>query len=249
MSRLTGSVALVTGGSRGIGAAIAARLAADGATVAINYAGNEAAAAAVVAEIVANGGAAHAFQADVRDSMQCSALVDSVVGTMGQLDILVNNAGITRDGLMLRMSDEDWNDVISTNLSGAFMMTKAVSRVMMKQRRGSIINVGSVIGLVGNAGQVNYAAAKAGLIGFTKSVAKELAPRGIRANLVAPGFIETDMTAKLTETVRESARDAIALKRFGTTEEVAAVVSFLASEDASYITGQVIAVDGGMTFA
>ena len=248
MRRLDGRVALITGGSRGIGAAIAIRLAAEGATVAINYAGNEAAAAAVVDAIEASGGSAASFRADVSDAAACGTLVDAVLERFGRLDILVNNAGITRDGLLVRMADADWDAVIQTNLSGAFFVTRAAGKVMMKARSGSIVNVSSVVGLVGNAGQVNYAAAKAGLIGLTKSVARELASRGVRANAVAPGFISTDMTDALPEAAREAARSAIALGRFGTPEDVAACVAFLASDDASYLTGQTIAVDGGMTF-
>ena len=248
MKRLEDRVALVTGGSRGIGAAIALRLAAEGARVALNYAGNAAAAADVVARIESDGGVAVAFQADVSDSAACAALVEAVVSRFGTLDILVNNAGITRDGLLVRMSDEDWSSVIDTNLSGAFYMTRAAGKVMMKARSGSIINISSVVGLTGNAGQVNYASAKAGLVGMTKSVARELASRGVRANVVAPGFIATDMTDALPEAARAAAAAAIALGRFGSPEDVAACVAFLASDDASYLTGQTIAVDGGMTF-
>lgn len=249
MNQLEGKIALVTGSSRGIGAAIATALASRGAHVVVNYAGSEAAANSVVAQISADGGSAVARKADVCDSEACTELVTAVVAEHGSLDILVNNAGITRDGLLVRMSDEDWNAVIATNLTGVFSMTRAAAKHMMKQRSGSIINVTSVVGLVGNAGQANYAAAKAGVIGLTKSVARELAPRGVRANAVAPGFIETDMTAELSETVREAARSGIALGRFGVPEDVAAAVAFLAGDDASYITGQVIAVDGGMTFS
>ena len=249
VSDLTGKVALVTGASRGIGAAIAKRLAADGAAVAVNYSGSEAAAQAVVAEIVSAGGRAVALQADVSDPVAATALIAAASGALGGLDIVVNNAGITRDGLLVRMSDEDWDAVIRTNLTGVFNVTRAASKSLMKQRSGSIINITSVIGLVGNAGQVNYAAAKAGVIGLTKSVARELAPRGVRANAVAPGFIETDMTNELPEAAREGALSQIALKRFGSTGDVAASVSFLASDDACYITGQVLAVDGGMTFS
>jgi len=248
MKRLEDRVALVTGGSRGIGAAIALRLAAEGARVALTYAGNAAAAADVVARIESDGGVAVAFQADVSDSAACAALVEAVVTRFGTLDILVNNAGITRDGLLVRMSDEDWSSVIDTNLSGAFYMTRAAGKVMMKARSGSIINISSVVGLTGNAGQVNYASAKAGLVGMTKSVARELASRGVRANVVAPGFIATDMTDALPEAARSAAAAAIALGRFGSPEDVAACVAFLASDDASYLTGQTIAVDGGMTF-
>ncbi len=247
--RLEDRVALVTGASRGIGAAIAERLAAEGATVAVNYAGRADAAADVVARIEAGGGSARAFQADVSDATACSKLVADVFGTFGRLDVLVNNAGITRDGLLVRMSDDDWSAVIDTNLSGAFYATRAASKIMMKARSGSIITIASVVGLVGNAGQVNYAAAKAGLVGMTKSVARELASRGVRSNAIAPGFIATGMTDALPDAAREAAAATIAMARFGTPEDIAAAVAFLASDDASYITGQVIAVDGGMTFS
>ncbi|MDO8879830.1 MAG: 3-oxoacyl-[acyl-carrier-protein] reductase [Coriobacteriia bacterium] len=247
MRRLEGRVALVTGGSRGIGAAIALRLASEGATVAVNYAGNASAAADVVAQIVSGGGTAEMFQADIGDSTAATDLVTAVVERFGRLDVLVNNAGITRDGLLVRMSDDDWNAVVGTNLSGAFFVTRAAGKVMMKARAGSIINISSVVGLTGNAGQVNYASAKAGLIGMTKSVARELASRGVRANSVAPGFIATDMTDALPEAARDGAAAAIAMGRFGMPEDVAACVAFLASDDASYLTGQTIAVDGGMT--
>ena len=249
MTRLEGRTALVTGASRGIGAAIAMRLAADGANVVVNYAGRADAAADVVRHIEEAGGQAVAIQADISDSAAAAALVTATVDRFGSLDILVNNAGITRDGLLVRMSDEDWSAVIDTNLSGAFYATRAAGKVMMKARSGSIINIASVVGLTGNAGQVNYSAAKAGLIGMTKTVARELASRNVRANAIAPGFIATEMTDALPEAVREGAQGLIAMGRFGTTGDVAAAVAFLASDDASYITGQVIAVDGGMTFA
>ncbi len=249
MSTLVGKVALVTGASSGIGAAIARQLAADGAAIAVNYyPGFESDAAEVVTAIESQGGRAVALPADVTDSASCETLVAGVVEQLGSLDILVNNAGITRDGLLVRMSDEDWNAVISTNLTGVFFCTRAAAKIMMKARTGSIVNIASVIGLVGNAGQANYAAAKAGVIGLTKSTARELAGRGIRANAVAPGFIETAMTAKLPEAVREAARGNIAMGTFGTAEDVANAVAFFASDRSAYITGQWVAVDGGMTF-
>jgi 3-oxoacyl-[acyl-carrier protein] reductase len=185
----------------------------------------------------------------VSDPASCQTCVDAVVSELGALDILVNNAGITRDGLMVRMSDADWAAVISTNLSGVFYMTRSASRIMMKARTGSIVNIASVVGMMGNAGQANYSAAKAGVIGLTKTTARELASRGVRCNAVAPGFIETDMTAKLSDAVREMLTGEIALGRLGSPEDVASAVVFLASDDAAYITGQILAVDGGMTFA
>ncbi len=248
MNTLQGKIALVTGGSRGIGAEIARVLAAQGATVAVNYSGSADAAASVVSDIEQQKGSAVAIQADISQPPACSALVEDVVTRFGGLDILVNNAGITRDGLLVRMSDEDWDAVLRTNLTGAFSTTRAAAKVMMRARSGSIINISSVVGISGNAGQANYAAAKAGLIGLTKSVARELASRSVRANAVAPGFIETDMTSALPPAVCEAARSQIAMGTFGTPADVAAAVAFLASDEARYITGQVLAVDGGMTF-
>jgi 3-oxoacyl-[acyl-carrier protein] reductase len=216
--------------------------------VAVNYAGSEAAAGQVVAAIEATGGRALALRADVSQGEACASLVAETIDGLGGLDIVVNNAGITRDGLIVRMSDEDWDAVIGTNLTGVFNVTRAATRHLMKQRSGAIINVTSVVGLVGNAGQANYSAAKAGVIGLTKSVARELASRGVRVNAVAPGFIATDMTAELAESVREAVLDEIALRRFGSPEDVANAVAFLASDEAGYITGQTLAIDGGMTF-
>ena len=243
---LDGKTALVTGASRGIGRAIALCLAAEGARVAINYAGNVKAAEEVKASIEAAGGTAILCQADIADSAAVGAMIADVVKEFGAIDILVNNAGITRDTLLMRMKDEDFAKVLDTNLKGVFYCTKAVSKLMMKKRSGRIVNVASVVGLVGNAGQTNYAAAKAGVIGFSKSAAKELASRGITVNVVAPGFIGTDMTAGLPESVKEKMLTDIPLGRMGEPEDVANAVLFLASDQASYITGQVVNVDGGM---
>ena len=243
---LDGKVALVTGASRGIGRAIAIRLASEGAKVAINYAGNTVKAEEVKAEIEKNGGEAILVQADISSTEAVDAMVGKVVEAFGQIDILVNNAGITRDGLLMRMKEEDFDAVINTNLKGVFYCTKAVSKLMMKKRCGRIINMASVVGLMGNAGQANYAAAKAGVIGFSKSAAKELAARGINVNVVAPGFIATDMTAAMTDKAKEATLAGIPLKRMGQPEDVANAVLFLASDYASYITGQIVNVDGGM---
>ena len=243
---LDGKTALVTGASRGIGRAIALCLAAEGARVAINYAGNVKAAEEVKAAIEAAGGTAILCQADIADSAAVEAMVANVVKEFGTIDILVNNAGITRDTLLMRMKNEDFAKVLDTNLKGVFYCTKAISKLMMKKRSGRIVNMASVVGLVGNAGQTNYAAAKAGVIGFSKSAAKELASRGITVNVVAPGFIGTDMTAGLPESVKEKMLTDIPLGRMGEPEDVASAVLFLASDQASYITGQVVNVDGGM---
>lgn len=243
---LDGKTALVTGASRGIGRAVALALAAAGARVAINYAGNVKAAEEVKAAVETAGGTAILCQADVADSAAVEAMVAAVAKEFGTIDILVNNAGITRDTLLMRMKDEDFAKVLDTNLKGVFYCTKAVSKLMMKKRAGRIVNMASVVGLVGNAGQTNYAAAKAGVIGFSKSAAKELASRGITVNVVAPGFIGTDMTADLPETVKEKALADIPLGKMGEPEDVANAVLFLASDQASYITGQVVNVDGGM---
>lgn len=243
---LDGKCALVTGASRGIGRAIAVKLASEGAKVALNYAGNAAAAEEVKKEIEASGGQAITVQADVSDPASVEAMIQTVVDAFGQIDILVNNAGITRDGLLLRMKDEDFDAVINTNLKGIFYTTKLVSKLMMKKRFGRIVNMASVVGLTGNAGQTNYAAAKAGVIGFSKSAAKELAARGITVNMVAPGFIETDMTAVIPEKAKEAMMGGIPLGRAGKPEDVANAVLFLVSDQAAYITGQVLKVDGGM---
>ena len=243
---LDGKTALVTGASRGIGRAIALRLAAEGARVAINYAGNVKAAEEVKGAVEAAGGAAILCQADISDSAAVEAMVADVVKEFGTIDILVNNAGITRDTLLMRMKDEDFAKVLDTNLKGVFYCTKAVAKLMMKKRSGRIVNMASVVGLVGKAGQTNYAAAKAGVIGFSKSAARELASRGITVNVVAPGFIGTDMTAVLPEAVKEKTLAGIPLGKMGEPEDVANAVLFLASDQASYITGQVVNVDGGM---
>ena len=243
---LAEKTALVTGASRGIGRATALELAKAGAKVAVNFAGNRAAAEEVVSLIEAAGGQAMLVQADVGNAVDVETMLKAVVERFGKIDILVNNAGITRDNLIMRMKEEDWDAVIHTNLKGIFNCTKAVSKLMMKQRYGRIINMASVVGVMGNAGQANYAAAKAGVIGFTKSMAKELASRNITVNAVAPGYISTDMTAALPEQAKAELQAQIPLQRLGTPEDVAAAVLFLVSPGADYITGQVIHVDGGM---
>lgn len=243
---LDGQVAIVTGASRGIGRAVAIALAKVGAKVVINYAGNAEAAEAVRTVITDNGGQAITVKADVADAEAVDSLVKQTIETYGKVDILVNNAGITRDTLLMRMKDEDWDAVMNTNLKGIFYCTKAVTKSMMKQRSGKIINMTSVVGLMGNAGQANYAAAKAGVIGFTKSMAKELASRSITVNAIAPGFIATDMTHGLSEQVKADLEAQIPLSRLGAAEDVAAAVVFLASQSANYITGQTLNVDGGM---
>ena len=243
---LTGKTAIVTGGSRGIGRAIALRLAEEGANVAVIYAGNTAAAEETQKAIAAQGGQSIAIQCDVANEEAVTAMVKQVKEQFGSVDILVNNAGITRDGLLMRMKTADWQAVLDTNLTGTFFCTKAVTKLMMKQRSGAIVNLTAVVGLTGNAGQANYAAAKSGIIGFTKSVAKELASRGIRANAVAPGYIDTDMTAVLSDTVKEEMIKAIPMGRIAQPQEVANAVLFLVSDCSSYITGQVLNVDGGV---
>nr|WP_188495500.1 3-oxoacyl-[acyl-carrier-protein] reductase [Pullulanibacillus pueri] len=239
-------VALVTGASRGIGRAIALALGHQGVKVAVNYAGSESRALEVVEAIKAAGSEAIAIQCDVADSQAVQEMVKQVTETFGSIDILVNNAGITRDTLLMRMKEDDWDSVLNTNLKGVFNTTKAVSRPMMKQKQGKIINVASVVGIIGNAGQANYVAAKAGVIGLTKSSARELAARNITVNAVAPGFIATDMTDELPEDVKETMLSQIPLSRFGDPEDVADVVLFLASDASSYMTGQILRIDGGM---
>lgn len=239
-------VALVTGASRGIGAAIAKRLATDGFRVVVNYAGSTDKAEAVVREIKEAGGEALAIQANVAEADAVKQLIKQTIDTFGQLDCVVNNAGITRDGLLMRMKEADFDAVIDTNLKGAFLVTQAATRPLLKTS-GRIINIASVVGISGNPGQANYVAAKAGLIGLTKSVARELASKGVTVNAICPGFIETDMTDELTEEQRNLSLGQIPLKRFGQTDDIASLVSFIASDEARYITGQTLAVDGGMT--
>lgn len=239
-------VALVTGGSRGIGRAIALRLAADGAYVVVNYAKNRAAAEEVVSAIEKAGGRARAIGFDVADFDRVQEEIENIVTELGGIQILVNNAGITQDTLIVRMKKDDWDNVITTNLNGVFNCTKAVARIMIKQRQGRIINLTSVVGEMGNSGQTNYAASKAGIIGFTKAAARELASRAITVNAVSPGFIETDITQNLTEEIRKQYIEKIPLLRFGSPEDVAGVVAFLASDEASYITGEVLRVNGGI---
>ncbi|WP_163536763.1 3-oxoacyl-[acyl-carrier-protein] reductase [Gracilibacillus sp. YIM 98692] len=243
---LEGKVALVTGGSRGIGRAIALTYAKNGAKVVVNFAGNEEKAQAVVDEIKELGSEAIKYKANVSQEDEVKAMVKETVKTFGSLDILVNNAGITRDNLLMRMTEADFDDVIDTNLKGVFLCIKGVTRQMMKQRSGRIINVSSVVGISGNPGQANYVSAKAGVIGLTKTTAKELAARGILVNAIAPGFIATDMTEELTEEQKEQMLSLIPLNKLGEAEDVANVALFLASEQSNYVTGQTIQVDGGM---
>ena len=247
MSRLDGKRALVTGASRGIGRAIALRLAAEGASVAVNYHSGADEAASVVSEITASGGSAIAFQASVASAEEANRLVDTTVEALGGIDILVNNAGITRDNLLMRLSEDDWDAVLDTNLKGAFLCTKAAIRPMLRQRSGRIVNMSSIVAITGNPGQANYTAAKAGLIGFTKTIAREVASRGITVNALAPGFIETQMVEAIPEDLRKQILERIPLGQFGTPDDVARSVVFLASDDGAYITGQVIGIDGGLS--
>lgn len=246
MDNLKGKVALITGGSRGIGKAIAKRLADDGATIVINYTQNEDAANQTKKEIEESGGEAIISKFDVSDFDTVHAEIDKIIEKFGGLHILVNNAGITKDTLLMRMKEEDWDNVISINLKGIFNCTKAVTRNMFKQREGRIINITSVVGEMGNSGQSNYAASKAGIIGFTKACAREMASRGITVNAVSPGFIKTDITDELPEEIKKDYISRIPLNRFGTPEDIAGAVSFLASDDAAYITGEVFRINGGI---
>lgn len=244
--RFEGKTALVTGASRGIGKAIAKALAAEGAMVIVNYNGSKEAAEQTVAEIQAEGGQAVSYGCSVADAEAVEAMIKQSIAEHGRLDILVNNAGITRDNLILKMKEEDFDAVLNTNLKGVFHTCRYVARQMLKQKSGCIVNISSISGVMGNAGQTNYAASKAGVIGFTKSLARELASREIRVNAIAPGFIETEMTDKLSQAAVDAGKGQIPFGRFGKAQEVAKAVCFLASEDASYITGQVLHVDGGM---
>jgi 3-oxoacyl-[acyl-carrier protein] reductase len=244
--KLAGKTALVTGASRGIGREIALELARQGANVAVNYSGSEAKALEVVAEIQAMGREAIAIQCDVSNSDSVTSMVKETIDRFDTLDILVNNAGVTKDNLLMRMKENEWDDVININLKGVFLCTKAVTRQMMKQRAGRIINISSIVGSSGNPGQANYVAAKAGVIGLTKTAAQELASRGITVNAVAPGFITTDMTEKLTEEIKQAMLAQIPLATFGEPRDIANVVVFLASEDSKYMTGQTLHVNGGM---
>ena len=247
MSRLSGRRALVTGASRGIGRAVALRLAAEGASVALNYRAGREEAEAVAAEIAASGGSAAVLQGDVAAAEEAEALVGAAAEAMGGLDILVNNAGLTRDNLLMRLSEEDWDAALNTNLKGAFLCAKAAIRPMLRQRFGRIVNMSSVVALTGNPGQANYAAAKAGLIGFTRTVAREVASRGVTVNALAPGFIETQMIESIPDDLRARILERIPLGRFGAPEDVAGCVAFLCGDDGAYITGQTISIDGGLS--
>lgn len=244
--RLEGKSVLVTGASRGIGREIALEMARQGANVAVNYSGSEAKANETVDEIKAMGRDAFAVQCDVSNPESVGAMVKETIDRFGKLDVLVNNAGVTKDNLLMRMKEEEWDDVININLKGVFLCTKAVTRQMMKQRQGRIINIASIVGVSGNPGQANYVAAKAGVIGFTKTAAKELASRNITVNAIAPGFITTDMTDKLSEEVKTEMLKQIPLARFGEPKDIANLTIFLASDDSAYMTGQTLHVDGGM---
>ena len=246
MGKLDGKTAIVTGASRGIGAEIAKYLAKEGARVAVNYSGSQSKAEEVVTAIETAGGEAFAIQASVGDAASVTEMIAATMERFGTIDILVNNAGITRDNLLMRMKESEWDDVINTNLKGVFLCTKAVTRQMMKQRAGRIINIASIVGVSGNAGQANYVAAKAGVIGLTKTTAKELASRNINVNAIAPGFITTEMTEELPEEVKSQMLTQIPLAKLGNPEDVAKAVVFLASDDSNYITGQTLHVDGGM---
>ena len=242
-----GRVAIVTGGGRGIGRAVAVRLANEGADVAIFYRSNDEAARAAAEEVRAARARCEIFKGDVASQEDVGALIKGVTDAFGRIDILVNNAGLTRDNLTMLMKEEEFDDVLNTNLKGTYLCTRAVLRPMIRARWGRIVNISSVVGLVGNAGQANYAASKAGIIGFTKSVAREVAQRGITANVVAPGYVETELTGGLPEMVKDQIKDQVPAGRFGEAGEVAEVVAFLAAEGAGYVTGQTVAVDGGMT--
>ena len=242
-----GRVAIVTGGGRGIGRAVAVRLAKEGANVAITYRSNDAAAEEAAEEVRAAGAQSEIFQGDVATPEDVAALFEGVGEALGRVEILVNNAGLTRDNLMMRMKESDFDEVLRTNLKGTYLCTRAALRPMIRARWGRIVNISSVVGLVGNAGQANYAASKAGIIGFTKSVAREVAQRGITANVVAPGYVETELTQSLTDDIKDQIKSQVPAGRFAEAEEVAGVVAFLAGEDAGYVTGQTLAVDGGMT--
>ncbi len=246
MNNLKGKVAVITGGARGIGASIARRLAGDGADIVINDIAAGDAADKLIGELTGTGVKAVFIAADISKSAEAKRLIDESIAAMGKIDILVNNAGITRDNLIMRMSEEEWDAVIAVNLKGTFNCLQAVTRPMLKQRSGAIVNLASIVGVAGNPGQANYSASKAGVIGLTKTAAKELASRGIRVNAVAPGFIETDMTKKLPEEYSSKLKELIPLGVFGSPENVADVVAFLAGDDSAYVTGEVIKIDGGL---